>query len=316
MKKIVALILLVCMALSLVACADNGNQTPKDTTPKDTTPKDTTPEITMQEIYDACQTEALLKNHESVRISNMMDGELWGETYLTKNYAYEYIPDEEFSFAQLLTDDACYYDDVGKRLLYLSITPDGVGDFANARAEHYVSVLVGEDALDQIIESVSEKDGRITVTSILSSKNLEDLAEDGVTAGKFEYVLDAKTREIISIMTDYTYEGDSSFKLITEMTYDAEKPEMLKEFLGYVNQTENLRNITVISNPGTEQEESKSIQAPKGLIIGFEYVEDSTYHFEVYTDAACTEAYDPYGDTDSDITVYIKWTEQEQTEEQ
>ena len=54
------------------------------------------------------------------------------------------------------------------------------------------------------------------------------------------------------------------------MTYDAEEPEMLKEFLGYVNQTENLHNVTIVSNPSTDKEESKSMQAPKGLIIGFE----------------------------------------------
>ena len=31
--------------------------------------------------------------------------------------------------------------------------------------------------------------------------------------------------------------------------------------------------------------------------------------FSVYTDAACTEAYDPYADTDSDLTIYVKWGE-------
>ena len=287
MKRIITLIFLLCMVLTLVSCGKV--------------------EITMQEIYDASQTNALLKNHESVYIQTEMDGENLGETYLTKDYAYDYIPDEEFSFVQFMTDDACYYDDAGNRLLYLFITPDGVGDFASDRAERYASVILGEETLDQIIESVSKKDGRITVTSILSSKNLEALAEDGVTADKFEYVLDAKTREIISIISDYTYDDGSAFNVITEMTYDAEVPEMLKEFLEYVNQTENLRNVTVVSNPGTNKEERKSIQAPKGLIIGFEYDDALEYAVEFYTDAACTAAYDPYASTDSDLTVYVKW---------
>ena len=30
---------------------------------------------------------------------------------------------------------------------------------------------------------------------------------------------------------------------------------------------------------------------------------------EFYTDAACTKGYDPFADTDSDLTVYIKWGE-------
>ena len=62
MKKIVALILLLCMVLSLAACGKV--------------------EITMQEIYDAVQTEALLKNHQSVYIRDELDGEILNEKYL------------------------------------------------------------------------------------------------------------------------------------------------------------------------------------------------------------------------------------------
>lgn len=56
------------------------------------------------------------------------------------------------------------------------------------------------------------------------------------------------------------------------------------------------------------KEESNSIQAPKGLIIGFEFGDGFEDKVEFYTDAACTEAYDPYADTDSDLTIYVKWT--------
>lgn len=266
--------------------------------------------ITLQEIYGACQTEALLKNHESVYMRNELDGEFWLETYLTKDYAYDYMPDEEFPYVKFMTDDACYYNDAGHRLFYLFITPDGVGDFASERAESYAAVILGEEALDDIIESVEIKDGRITVTSVLSSKNLEAWAEFGVIAGKCEYVLDAKTREMISISVEYTYNDGSVSTSITELSYDAEEPEKLEELLGYVNQTENLRNVTVVSNPGTDKEERKSIQAPKGLIIGFEFDDGLEYAPEFYTDAACTESYDPYADTASDLTVYVKWIKQ------
>lgn len=266
--------------------------------------------ITLQEIYGACQTEALLKNHESVYMRNELDGEFWLETYLTKDYAYDYMPDEEFPYVKFMTDDACYYNDAGHRLFYLFITPDGVDNFASERAESYAAVILGEEALDDIIESVEIKDGRITVTSVLSSKNLEAWAEFGVIAGKCEYVLDAKTREMISISVEYTYNDGSVSTSITELSYDAEEPEKLEELLGYVNQTENLRNVTVVSNPGTDKEERKSIQAPKGLIIGFEFDDGLEYAPEFYTDAACTESYDPYADTASDLTVYVKWIKQ------
>ena len=292
MKKIISLILLMCMVLSFAAYADES----------------AAPEITMQEIYEANLTEALLKNHESVYVQDEADGEIWSERYLTKEYAYEHFYDEDFDYAELMMDDARYVYSSGDRLLYLFITPDGVGDFASEREERYASALAA-DIVDETIEFVSKKDGRITVASVLSSKNLEALAESSVTAGKFEYVLDAKSREMISIISDCTYDDGSALNAITEMTYDAEVPEMLKEFLEYENQTENLRNVTVVSNPGAEKEESKSIQAPKGLIIGFEFDDAFEGKAGFYTDAACTEDYDPFADIDSDLTIYVKWTE-------
>ena len=290
MKKIIAFVLLLCMALTFSACGKVG--------------------ITMQEIYDASKTEAMLKNHESVFIRNEMNGDVWRETYLTKDYVYDYIPDEEYPFVQFMTYDACYRRDAGNVLLYLFITPDGVGNFASEREESYELLALGEQVLNESIESVSKKDGYITVTSALSSKELELWAGEGVTDGKNEYLLDAKTRELISVISDYTYDDGAVFNVTTEMTYDAEASEIVKEFLGYVNQTENLRNVTVVSNPGTDKEESKSIKAPKGLIIGFEYDDELGDAVEFYTDAACTESYDPYANTDSDLTVYVKWSKQ------
>ena len=262
-------------------------------------------EITMQEIYDAAQTEALLKNHESVSIRDEMDGDIWNERYLTEEYIYDYVPDEESDWAEFMTDDACYCYMGGDYLRYLPISPDGVSDFASYRAEHYAAVILGEEALDDTIESVTKKDSRITVKSVCGQ---EAFAELGVTSAKFEYVLDAKTREMISVISDYTYDDETAFGSVTEVTYDTEEPEMVKTFLEYDNQKENLRNITVVSNPGIENEKIESVQVPKGLIIGFRYDEDDASEFHLYTDAACTELYNPYGDTDSDITINVKWT--------
>ena len=290
MKKIVAFTLLLCMVLMLAACGKV--------------------EITMQEIYDAVQTEALLKNHQSVYIRDELDGSIFNEKYLTKDYVFDFVPNPESDWAEFMTDDACYSYIGGDYVRFLPIDPDGVKDgFANYRAEHYASVLLGADTLDEIIESVEKKDGRITVTSVLSQETLEIFAADGVTAGKFGYVLDAETRELIAISGDYTYEDGTTYQMASEISYDAGAPEMVKTFLAYENQTENLRNITVVSNPGTEKEVSQTVQVPKGLIVGLRYDEDTAYVFEPYIDAACTESYDPYADTDSDLTIYINWVE-------
>ena len=288
MKKIIAFTLLLCMVLSLAACGKA--------------------EITLQEIYDANQTEALLKNHQSVYIREEMDGEIFGELYLTKDYVFNYIPGADFDWMEFTTDDARYSLAGDDCVYYVYITPDGMGDFANERAERSAGAALIAGAEGEIIESASRKDSLITVKSVLSQKAIEDMAEFGVTSAKYEYVLDAKTREIISLTSDHTYDDGDAFHVITEVTYDADVPEMLQTILAYENQTENLRNVTVVSNPGTEKEESKSIQVPKGLIFGLEFDDAVAESVEFYTDAACTESYDPYANTDSDLTIYVKWS--------
>ena len=287
MKKILALILLLVLIVSLSACGKV--------------------EITMQEIYDAGLTETMLKNHQSVYIRDEMDGALYCESHLTKDYAF--VRYEIYEWAEFLTDDAYYNYFEGDYSRVLPITPDGIIDIASFRASHYNSLLFATDTVDETIESVSKKDGRITVKSFFDQETLENMAGVGLTSGNFEYVLDAKNRELITAKSNDTYEDGASYSVISEVSYDTEAPEMVKVFLEYVNQTENLRNVTIVTNPGTEQEISQSIQAPKGLFAEIYSAYESETECELYTDAACTEVYDPYADTDSDLTVYVKWTE-------
>lgn len=290
MKKIFAPILLLGMIASLSACGKT--------------------EVTMQEIYNANLTEALLENHQSVYVQDQIDGVVVGEKYLTKEYIYDRFYDEDFEWMQFTTDDADYTYIDGEVVRYFFVTPDGVSnDFTSDRAERSVSAVCGKDTVDEVIESVSKNDGRISVTSVMGQKTLEEMAEYGTVSAAFEYELDVKTYEVISISSDYTYEDGTADHAVTEVTCDAEVPEQVKEFLEYANQTENLYNVTVVSNPGTEQEISQDFQVPKGLILGFACDDAFVDKVGFYTDAACTEVYDPYADTDSDLTVYVKWTE-------
>ena len=289
MKKIITLILLLCMILSLSACGKV--------------------EITIQEINDANQTDVLLKNHQSVYIRDEMDGENLGEVYLSKDYVFNYMPGVESDWMEFLTDDARYSLAGDDYVYYVFITPDGVGDFTSERAERSASAALCADAEGEIIESVSKKDGRITVKTFLGEDVIAAEQEEfGVTSSKSELVLDAKNHEIISFTNDFTYDDGSAIHVISEVTYDVDAPELVKTILAYENQMENLRNVTVVSNPGTDKEESKSIQTPKGLIIGLEFDDEFASAVEFYTDAACTESYDPYVGTDSDLTIYVKWT--------
>lgn len=286
MKKILTFILLTCMVLSFAACGKT--------------------EITAEEIYDAGRVEVMLQNHQSVYVHRTMDDIAFVDSYLTEEYSFVEFPDGESSSAQFMTDSASYAYMGGSYLRYLFVTPEGVtNDFTGDRAELCATEFAA-DILVETMESVSEQDGRIVVNSVLGEEALAELASAGVVSGKSAYVLDAKTKELISVATDYVLE-DGNFGMAAEFTYDAEVPEMLETFLKFEEQTDDLRKVTIVCNPGAAAEVSRDFLIPKGLVIGFTYGDEYEGKVAFYTDAACTQAYDPYVNTDADLTVYITW---------
>ena len=114
---------------------------------------------------------------------------------------------------------------------------------------------------------------------------------------------------MISVKSIFRYE-DEVYDGTKTFTYDVEIPEIMKTFMEYDQQTEDMRTITVVSNPGTEQEKTESVLSTKGLIVGLS--PEAAYAdrtFTLYTDAACTQPLEEAPDVNSDVTVYIKWGE-------
>ena len=83
----------------------------------------------------------------------------------------------------------------------------------------------------------------------------------------------------------------------------------MNPFLAYERETENLRTVTIVSNPGTENEKTDVIRVAKGVLVGFTPDWEIDKLFGVYTDAACTQPVPEVPDTNADVTVYIKWDE-------
>ena len=147
------------------------------------------------------------------------------------------------------------------------------------------------------------------VTCTTGQKELEEMGIEGVVSCEETYTLDVKTREMTSVKTVYIYGDRSVDEGIITITRDVEIPEGMKPFLTYEQETGNMRTVTIVSNPGAENEKTESIQIPKGLLVGFSPDWDIEETFAVYTDAACTQTVEDDLDLNSDITVYIKWGE-------
>ena len=265
-----------------------------------------TPELTLQDIYDASNVAALLKNHDSVHILYTGNGEVFQEDYYSKEQNYSFYKGEEFNDEFFMTDHS-YYMNSDKTVRLVLLTPSGMAEMKDVFAnEHKVNVF-STNLLNDIITSVTEKDGYIIMTSVSDQEEIDSI--EGLVSCEEELVLDAKTYDLISVKSIFRYE-DEVYEGTTTFTYDVEIPEIIKTFMEYDQQTEDMRTITVVSNPGTEQEKTESVLSPKGLIVGLS--PEAAYAdrtFTLYTDAACTQPLEEAPDVNADVTVYIKWDE-------
>lgn len=318
MKKIVTFILLMCMVFTFAACNNNGNAKSENSTlesakPGNTTPENTTPEITLQEVYDAGKNlAALLGDHESVYVKVTSNGNVIREEYLSKQYRYsfsgaEYM-DMGFEYADFITDHSEYVYFDNSYVFNVTLAPSGMIDMKERFATIGEISFISSDVLKDGEASITEKDGVIIVTNNADMEEIATTSDDIISCVEI-YTLDAKTREMTSVKTVYTYEDGTIEEGLATITRDVEAPEGAKPFIAYEGETENLRTCTFVSNPGTENEKTESIKAPKGLLVGFAPDWDVEKTFTMYADAACTQAIEGDQDVNSDVTVYIKWDE-------
>ena len=322
MKKMITFILVLCMILTVAACTNKDN-TPENTTPATTTPAETTTEntnptpetpteITLEEVYEAGKNLlALLGNHENVYACVTSEGKVIREEYLSKQYGYSYYSADfmniGFEYATFATATNGYTRYDGTYAIDVVLTPDGLAETYDLLTMLGTSAFISSAVLNDEV-TIVEEDGFIIVACNADSEDLL-LMGDNVVSCVETYTLDAKTREMVSIKTVYTYEDGSVDEGVVTITRDVEEPESMKPFLAYAQETAEKRTVTIVSNPGTENEKIETVQAPKGLQIAFGSDWDVEETLTLYADAACTQLFEETEGFDQDITVYVKWEE-------
>ena len=268
--------------------------------------------ISLNEVYEAGNLSTLREKHDSVYVQHTENNEVYQEDYFSKEYSYTfYSYDPESEYASFLTNHSyyMYFNNVDVRVIIL--TPDGMMDMESLFAEDIAGNVFSENFLNDTIVSVTEKDGKIIVTSVADSEELAIYEAEGWILGKEETVLDAKTREVIFEKAYYTaIETGEIYEGATYIIYDGDIPESMKKFVAYDKQTENLCTVTIVSNPGADNEKTESIQVPNGLrvaITDLADVEEPLY--TLYADAACTQTFEGEWDVNTDLTIYVKWGE-------
>ena len=268
--------------------------------------------ISLNEVYEAGSLPTLLEKHDSVYVQRTENDEVYQEEYFSKEYSYtfySYTSESEYAFFLTNHSYYMYFENMDVRIIIL--TPDGMIGMESLFAEEIDENIFSENLLNDTIVSVTEKDGKIIVRSVSDSEELAIYEAQGWILGEEDTVLDAKTREVIFEKASYTeIETGETYEGATYIIYDGDIPESMKKFVEYDKQTDNLRTVTIVSNPGAENEKTESIQVPKGLQVAISDLADVEEPlYTLYADAACTQTFEGEWDVNSDITIYVKWGE-------
>ena len=269
--------------------------------------------ITLTQVYDAGKDlGSLLGNHESVSLQAVMNGKVLWEQYLDKQYHYAFYDAEYmnagFEYASCTTDTAVYYCFDNIYALNFTLTPGGLIEMQDNIAAESKTSFISSDMLNDKKASITEKDGFILVSVSADEDELAIMGDD-VASCVETYTIDAVTREMVAVQTVYTYKNGTVEEGTVTITRDVAAPEGIKPFVAYAEQTDDLRTITFVSNPGTEQEKTETVNAPKGLQISVAPDWEIEQTMTMYVDAACTQVFEADSDTNADLTLYVKWSE-------
>lgn len=153
---------------------------------------------------------------------------------------------------------------------------------------------------EEEITQCREENGMIYLTTSTPLSALE-IEKDGYSEST--YIIDAQTHVIQELhIRDILADGTVDYESTLLLQENAARPESILELLEFAEQAdENPRNITVVINPGTEDERSFTSVVPKGGELRF-----SVYGQEMYMDAACTQLCNEAEiDLNTDLTVYV-----------
>ena len=257
--------------------------------------------ITMDEMVNAGKTENLLAQYSSFE-SSVIYGE---DNYTIKEYV-----DKDIVYAQYQEDAELY---IGGELRYISTNGTlGGGLFVDKDPTRFYAeqnVFYSDEGFTETVKSCEKRDGKLNVSTELSAEDTQRLVTDrGYTYNegetmRLDYVLDAETLAVLS-QKEILVANDGAERTFLTLTvvYDAARPAAAKTMYEHATATENLRTVTVISNPDTTSEKTFTVQVPKGDSVS---VYAPAEYTNLYMNRSCTDEVVSV-DQNEDFTAYIK----------
>lgn len=262
----------------------------------------------LNRIYEANATEELLKKHKNIQINGteyygdevriyfcyydadmsvIEDGD--SNVQICENGdVYGFLADQAAPFRGLCMDGTYekYFEEPLRNLICLKLEGERV-------------IFSGEENGMLTVETVMNRED--SVREYPDDNNITEMEETDLYVQK--YVADTETYEIQEYF-EYIEKADGTRKLIREskLSYDGEKYEVSEELEAQLDSGDT-RTVTLIADPGTDNEKEYSVSVCKGgivqIILGEGY---STF----YSDEACTQVYEGIADRENDKTLYTK----------
>ncbi len=267
-------------------------------------------ELDMEAIVNANKTAELLKHYDSFTVK-ADDGRRsigyyaekefvfeWSDAYTTTEASYK-------AYYEILADD--YYSGITGDTFY-SIVYAG-GEMETDWKDDMV--INPELFLKETVISSKEKDGMIIFKTRLTEDAMIALGywQEGVYDGCYYetvYTMEKDTLIIKSITETFVDKVSHTKSTIEYVTIaNTDRPEKAVKVYDHVNSAEEKSTVTVVFDPGTENEKKETFTVPKGDTVYFNWEGD---YNKVYKDPELTEVLDISRVSlvaDGDVAIYL-----------
>lgn len=256
--------------------------------------------VTMEDILAANTAEHLLEQYQSVHIDIYYPQEEIQNATLYVDESLAYSDDAEY--AELLSQLGCYYYSNDEYCGYILLDTE-----EEATLSYYQNLgLDVEGTLEEEILSIEQEDDLLVVTTRPAEESASEILED-CEEGCYvqqKYWMDPDTLAMQKCEGALMHtDGSSDLIYRYAYQYDAPIPENAQAMLQRLQDTDQLRTVTVTVDPDTDQEITRTATVLKGEKVYF-YSEDlDAYHF--YTDRECTQPFESDGDVESDKQLFL-----------
>lgn len=269
---------------------------------------ETLPEVTMEQICDANLRENFLKD---------------GGSYQTEITFHAGTADENteiaYSDAEMRSLTWVYPDGESAQITVGNVgcgIYEGEYEFYLIADENwtknnqpvFINCLDKMSTEDETIEECVQDGDHLIVKTALSAEGTKSMLEkygDTWEEGdvmKVTYTVDAQTYALIEEVSTVEKADGTVEKLgSVKVNFDPERPEGADEMYRFFAESENRHTVTIILDPGTENEKKFSADMPQGVPV---YAILPEGYEALYTDAECTQKLEDYMDENEDVVVY------------